>query len=386
MSRDALRRVRVAFYLVYDSTVSALLPVDQTFAVMRSCRSLPDEVWKVIVANLSTYQRFLSCSLVNQQLNRATAAATQQVELYSISTAKAESLGLYLQSHGHHLTTLAMYDCTMYVDGIKQLPCSQLRQLCLTRCQIQLAPSQSDPGILHNCSGLTNLSLSYCTELAPSTSLTAVAALTSLQHIHLNRCYFSGAGGVQEQMLPSLLIPHLPNLTHLNFGHGDRGHMQCLQQVSSLRNLQGLGIYWDYDCGPSTTPGLSSLQTLTSIALSLCRLDPAVLFGVTQLCALQLENVGIFSEAPTGADVGMLPSCIARMPCLQRLKLRDVEWPGDIAAYSALTASSNLKHLQLHGQELPSGVWQVMFLVGKIWPFSGGEGTHDPGTCLGLPS
>jgi hypothetical protein len=278
-------------------------PTQAAVMSLASCRSLPDEVWKRIVADLSTHERFASCSLVNQQLNRATAAATQHVGLISKRPAKAEALGLYLHKHGHHLTSLD----TEQVDGIwKQLPCSQLRQLRLTVCQLQLAPSESDPGILHSCSGLTSLSLSYCTVLVPSTSLTAVAALTSLQCVNLKDCYVSsGAGGMQKQMA-SLLLPHLPNLTHLSF-----------------------------------------------------------------------------SEAPAGPDAGtMLLSCIARMPCLQHLVLDLWDfnwpdgiavWPDDIAAYSALTASSNLQHLQLDGWEVPRGVWrgvwQVMFPAGKTWPF-----------------
>jgi hypothetical protein len=81
--------------------------------------------------------------------------------------------------------------------------------------------------------------------------------------------------------------------------------------------------------------------------------------------------VTVVSKDPALGDDGMLLSCIARMPSLQHLmvSLQDFDWPDDAEVYSALAASSNLQHLQLTHHDLPGGIWQEMFPLGKTWPF-----------------
>jgi hypothetical protein len=96
--------------------------------------------------------------------------------------------------------------------------------------------------------------------------------------------------------------------------------------------------------------------------------------------------VTVVSENPAVGDDGMLLSCIARMPRLQQLvlSLRNFDWPDDEEVYSALTASSNLQHLELADQNLPGGIWQEMFPLGKTWPFlQVGAIPHDAQRTLG---
>jgi hypothetical protein len=174
-------------------------------------------------------------------------------------------------------------------DEWRQLPCANLQDLKLDRCWIQLNPSDSHPGILESCLFLTRFDLERATTLDSSGSLSAIAALQDLQDLRLN--WLEGSSNAEgESEYPSSLL-QLTKLTSLKLGH--YSFQGCLKHLSSLANLQQLTISsYDsrVDCSPSTTPGLGNLSALTSIYLHGWRLDPTVLFDLTQLCVLKLTG------------------------------------------------------------------------------------------------
>jgi hypothetical protein len=96
---------------------------------------------------------------------------------------------------------------------------------------------------------------------------------------------------------------------------------------------------------------LSSIQQLTRLELWLCNVEPSVLAGRTQLQHLTLGCCNV--ESCSAAWVEQLLSYLQPLQQLTHLNLtyslQGVE--GDhppAAAYTALTASSKLQHLNIH--------------------------------------
>lgn len=88
-------------------------------------------------------------------------------------------------------------------------------------------------------------------------------------------------------------------------------------------------------------------------------MDPAALHGCTTLHRLSLESVQSVSSTAAADGPQLLLHLIARLQQLQQLELNLSSLSGNIGAYTALSASSNLQLLNLrHVQGLPAGVWQ----------------------------
>lgn len=252
------------------------------------------------------------------------------------------------------------------------LPCPNLKQLDLERCYFRL--SERFDSILHDCTGLTHLRLERCLLAEQQPSIAALSTLTKLQHVELNLVEHYGLD------VPSTLLLSLTKLTHLGFGLDREDAKAWLQHLSSLTDLQQLSIYQQGSratCSPSTTPGLSRLTALTSLRLECVTLDPALLRDIsTQLQSFHIDQVDLVTDgphahaaaAPSGAAAQLL-SCIAGMTRLQQLCLGPLPYfPAEAAAYTALTASSNLQQLQLSDNGWPDGIWQAMFTAGRTWP------------------
>lgn len=350
---------------------------------MSAAESLPEELWQLVLTNVPLRERLCSCSTVCSKLHKAAAAVTTQLQL-SRGAEQENSAQLYLANHGQHVTSLK---ASSLVNPLMHLPCANLQQLDVFSCAVQLGPSSSQPGVLRECTGLTQLKLSfYCRVEESDPSLSALAALPKLQDLHLDRIQMcahadSSAAGTQLLSIPSSLLLLVPNLTSLFLsGLGERMH-GCLQQLSSLSCLENLTLR----SGPVTTPHFRQLTALTCLELTWCQLEPKILQHSTQLRSITLGMVELISDVPgaePAAATGMLLSCTARMPCLQHLSLNleDAEWPEEVSAFTALMASSDLQHLELSNTNLPGGIWQAMFAADHTWPslkvgtFGGGLG------------
>ena len=162
---------------------------------------------------------------------------------------------------------------------------------------------------------------------------------------------------------PSNILTALLQLTYLELENiglsvpADGG--AALPPLQALTRLKGLRLYFDGEAAAAVNSSmLSGMQHLTSLELFwLSELDPGALAPHTQLQHLELSDCRIRGAA---AGVGQL---LFYMQSLQQLT--DLQFcchddpPGPAVSYSALTASSRLRHLKVSGCRLPAGVWHV---------------------------
>ena len=143
--------------------------------------------------------------------------------------------------------------------------------------------------------------------------------------------------------------------------------------MHALTRLVDLRLKLNNEAGDDrvTARMLSSIQQLTRLELWLCNVEPSVLAGRTQLQHLTLGCCNV--ESCSAAWVEQLLSYLQPLQQLTHLNLtyslQGVE--GDhppAAAYTALTASSKLQHLNIHWCMLPLGVWQCIFPAGRPLP------------------
>jgi hypothetical protein len=114
---------------------------------------------------------------------------------------------------------------------------------------------------------------------------------------------------------------------------------------------------------------LSGLQHLTRLQLGHIKVAPDVVAGRTQLQHLQLEGCSVPGAA---AGQAQLLSHLQSLQELTHLDLHGSLQPAfgqlatpPAAAYSALTASSKLQHLNVRFCTLPAGTWQHILPAGR---------------------
>jgi len=239
-----------------------------------------------------------------------------------------------------------------------QLPCPNLRELNLSYIKLQLSGSSTQPRVLHSCTRLNKLLLQYCQFVDGHSSLSALSSLVPLQHLEL----IMGAvvsRPTNDACLPSTLLQHLTELTHLCLQHADQLlNADSLQHASCLVNLQELHITGSsFPLSHSTTPGWSRLTALRKVSIQRASLDPSILQDCTQLHGLALHWVNIVGAGGAAA----LLSLLGRLQQLKSLKFFQPEYDWPAAAYTSLTASSHLHELAVYIDSLPPGVWQCVF-------------------------
>jgi hypothetical protein len=116
---------------------------------------------------------------------------------------------------------------------------------------------------------------------------------------------------------------------------------------------------------------------LTRLVVNAVGFQPAALAGKAKLQHLELVGWGFaqamlrFEQAGGAAGVAQMLSQLQQQTQLTHLNLEDMSdrevGSGDLpaAAYTALTASSKLQHLDISGSKLPAGVWQHLFRIGR---------------------
>jgi len=282
--------------------------------------------------------------------------------------------------------------------------------------------------------GLTELVMDSCrVQSSPHAStsadinpLTQLSGVSGLKHLSLadvrGNCSVANPGGFLLEF-PSSLLAHLVQLTYLKLGPGQVQTDAALQHLSAVSALKHLDLDLSWWASPeSTAPALSGLQHLQQLtALDLTALyqetwginmqsmpaiavltalrvlklhsgssvDPSVLAGLSQLQELYLA-----CRDPWDAeDCAAMLAGIGQQQGLLRLNIHGFHcWSSpSAAAYSALTASSQLQHLELLSDELPAGAWQQMFQPARRLPelrylgFEGGDTTpwQHPAQRLG---
>jgi hypothetical protein len=154
--------------------------------------------------------------------------------------------------------------------------------------------------------------------------------------------------------------------------HEARPALQNLQSFNLTRLVDlRLGTLWPYFTISVTASMLSGLN-LSRLELSgfqsgpYLEVEPDVLSGRTLLQHLAMRRCSMVGAAAGEAHV---LSYVQRLQQLTHLSLTDsLQTVGEAAAYSALTASSKLQHLNLTRCKLPAHVWQHIFPTGRQLP------------------
>ena len=177
--------------------------------------------------------------------------------------------------------------------------------------------------------------------------------------------------------------------------------LQPLQALARLVDLQlHADIMWSV-----TASMLLETQKLTRLSVRSCSVEPGVLAGKTQLQHLEERECYWSCAGPPCATAHLL-SRLQDLQALTHLSLRGsvpVDRTIPAAAFSVLTASSKLHHLDISCNMLPAAVWQHVLPAEKQLPhlqelscldielFSGGsapplESTRLISCCPGLQS
>ena len=364
---------------------------------------LSECVLQQIMLQLDLHDRFTSAALVCTAWQQAAVAATQHLVITPPSATVTKLQGVLAWLHTpHQLTGLELHGG--HGIPIAALPCPQLQYLALDSFKVQLTPRGTFPGLLHAATALTYLALLRVTVLGGSQQLTALSVLTDLQQLVLSELQ---EPSLQYAALPSSLLPHLLQITHLQIvcGLSDAAlahlgaltslqHLQlerlgadttpaALEPLSCLQHLTGLWLegahftFEAYSNSPSSSASNSSssssrrppasLTALRSLQLHACNgIEPEVLGPLTALESLQLKLTPVEGAAEGAAS---FLSLLSRLQHLTELELHAAlphAVTSPCSAYSALTASSKLQSLRLSALCMPAAAWQWVFPVGGL--------------------
>jgi len=388
------------------ATVASMNSV-KIMAQPEACTQLlhvPVALLTIILQYVPLQERLGACTRVCRSFHAAAVAATKSISIVPIKTqARCDDVIEWLRRHGSGVTALKA-QCTGGLGPflLARLPCPLLLDVDLFGLSLQ-------PGFLTACTSLTRLLLSNCgvedsphaTSSADGNLLMQLSVLTSLQHLGLSsvsggRSATKPYGTVIE--LPSSLLCRLP-LTYLQLGYLEVQSDAALQHLSALTALQHLDLgLWGHGPQPLTAAALTGMQHLQHLtafefspfsdpwvidlhsmpaltaltALRVLRLlrstsiDPAVLAGFRQLQQLELTCSKTWDAEVSAA----LLAAVGQQPQLTLLQLRPgyVWSTSSAAAFSALTASSHLQHLEVLWCDLPVGAWQHMFPPNRCLP------------------
>jgi hypothetical protein len=167
------------------------------------------------------------------------------------------------------------------------------------------------------------------------------------------------------------LLQQLSHLTYLELVNmtpqGPDAASPALQPLQALTRLADLRFGDLYPLRQDVTAGmLSGMCHLTRLLVKSAAFEPAALANKAKLQHLQLA--GCIWQPPAGAAGWM--ALLSHLHHLMQLTYLDIRYSAGAlrdrslppaATYAALTASSNLQHLDMGGCTLSVGVWQHLF-------------------------
>jgi hypothetical protein len=282
---------------------------------------------------------------------------------------------VYLGKHGQHVGSV---DISRGGDGaiaLRQLPpLLQLSSLHLSGLDVQLQPGNGSHGVLGSVAvaALKQLWLTSCELLDGEAQLAAALSQlpAGLQHLSITAPWVNN----WSTKLPTGALQRLQQLTYLELAdvvlQSPVQGQPVLQPLQALTRLQDLRLCTDD--GGITASMLSGTHHLARLWILGClhhipSLEPGALAGKTQLQHLQLVYCTVSGGA---AGAAQLLSHLQSLQQLRHLDLGYSKWEGSppAAAFSALTASSKLQHLDIRRCKLPAGLWQHVFPAGKQLP------------------
>jgi len=361
---------------------------------------MPAAILIIIMRRLPLKERLGVCTRVCHAFYTAAVAATDSISITRISRqTQRDNVSEWLQLYGGGITCLDI-QCG-HGPSLACLPCPALRDLNLPELSVQ-------PGFFSACTNLTRLQL-FCrfvqssphasSSAAGGNPLTQLSVLCSLQHLELKNvrsppsnscCGFSGSllsqlvqltclklQAAYYHVLPDAALQHLSALSalqHLELNLQGRyepsekptaAALTGLQQLPQLTALKISGVRWAINL--HSMPAFTVLTALRVLQLEQgTSVDPAVLATISQLQHLELVYVSSWDAegsavllAAVGQQQELVKLAISHHTC----------WSTpSAAAYSALTASSHLQHMQLGGCQFPAGAWQQMFPPTRCLP------------------
>ena len=340
---------------------------------------LPDPCLAAVLRCCNSDQRCLfNAAKAHSRLRQAAVLALCSIKAVKATQQQADSMLQYLENHGQHLDSISISGddyCTVALPLPGNL---HLHSVQFDSVGLQLRPGHGLLGVLGPAAGvaaLTQLRLSDC-KLGDSMPAVALAAAMwqlpqGLQHL----CIGSSSSSTTRFDFPADVCRQLQQLTHLELTGVDVVNADAdadpagpvLQDLQALTRLVDLRLH-DMEAVDITAAMLSGIRQLTRFEMSLCgSLEISALEGRTQLQHLALRVM------LSDVQVAQLLSHLQHMQQLTHLDLFDSFYTGEDAnppgaPYSALTASSKLAHLNLSACELPAGVWQHVFPVGRQLP------------------
>lgn len=319
---------------------------------MSLLNSLPDGVLKLVLQHVSINDRLTSCSLVNKRLRAAAAAATDELFFGPCKHPPRREAWFveYVMNYGKHVTRLHMDSIS---GPIWMLPCPNLKDLSLSRCNVLFAPGDFGlQGVIPGCTNLTRLkflgTIKDAADEDAAVELNILSRLVHLQHLEL------------MPLIPTegctLSVPTLPRLGHLTHLNVHKLSAENLTQLGALTKLQELELSANISpVGPSTVPGLTFPASLTKLVLGS---GTAVEAAVLSLLPVGLQHLAIKCEV---VGPGSFLAGMARLQCLTHLDLsspQQIELGPVGPAYAALTASSKLVEFKLLAGLLPYDAWR----------------------------
>jgi hypothetical protein len=270
----------------------------------------------------------------------------------------------WLPRYGQHLTSLY---CTGFPhqQPLWGLPCLNLLELRALSSIVQLGRTFGDgcPGLIEHCTKLTHLELRKGTYSADGVAfgegnqVYGLSGLVQLQHL-----------AVRLSNPLALSSATLARLQHLTYLEVDCLTHDNLLQLGALSRLRKLHLIADHTftsrvaVGPSSIPGLLLPASLETLLLS-----SPVEAGIFALVPTGLQELQIlFVVHSPIEEPGAFLSRMTRLQRLTRLSFKlhpraGIKWPADAPAFSALTASSNLVHLEILNVRWPEGIWRHVF-------------------------
>jgi hypothetical protein len=262
---------------------------------------------------------------------------------------------------------------------VRQLPQNlQLSSLQLKHLSLQLQPSNSFQGVLGatgQLAALKQLQLKEIKLLDDRQCEALVAALsqlpTALEHLSIGPVFFIRVA-VQ---FPTAALQQLQQLTYLELA-GVRVWQPAtnslalhpLQSLTRLADLRLVGRGGDDTC-TATGSMMSNLHLLTRLELKYCSIEAGVLQGKTLLQHLDLTDISATTAA--GGEAQLL-FYLQQLQHLSHLRVGSWcavgEGKPSATAFSALSASSDLQHLDVSWCTFPRGVWKYLIPAGRQLP------------------
>jgi hypothetical protein len=317
----------------------------------------------------------------HSKLHQAAALALSGVKLAVRPQQQADSVLLYLDRHGSHVSSLELRVPQHSGLTLRQLsPTLQLHSLELSGWEVQLQPGEGFQGVLGGAAAaagplpLKQLRLDFCTLLDGAEGLAAaLLQLPALEHLSL---WCNTSAGVLDDYLrfPTAVLQQMQQLTRLELVavtlRGPDEATPALQSLQALTRLVDLQVMCCYFKISVTASMLSGMCHLTRLTLKDVGFEPDALAGKAKLQHVELEGCRVLPS--TAAWMAELLSQLQHHTQLTHLGLMtygrgDVEGQRvpPAAACAALTASSKLQLLSIRDCRLPANVWQHLFPAGK---------------------